>query len=1705
MNRPRTSITTILLSLIVGTLFAAGTLRAAEPHAILSRGFQAGQVYDFNGIDNVNLFNGNLVVTIPIGQRYPLGGGFDYGFTLAYNSQIWDYIVDCPPLDGVSDGSLDSLVLTNPGSAPDGCLRGIPNQDSNVGTSWRLTLGELYDQQSSLKPGYGWDFIDAGGAEHRFPPSGATGGESPVYARDGSNLRLRVTDSGSTPACQGISGQCVAIDRPDGVVLAFEPTNDARGWRLHRMQDPFGNYVEVMYTASSWIITDSADRTHTVHFDANGTVTSVDLAAFGGGTATYEFYTAPSDPVLPACPHDIGAQTGENRTETLNQLMEIDLPDTTPNDGQPAGRYTFSYVTDDGYASQVCSHYDGRLNKITLPTGGDITYEYGSYQYPISICETPPIKEGYEEQKYLVQWGITARTTHTLYDQVNPASERHYVSGGVSASPHRVTFPAGTCILPRTTFTNVYEKADQGHYRLTRHFFSVASDDAHNLLPYESRQYGLPIDHLKPDPRNGQRYRSTMVFDCPSYPAPTDGYPEWSMDDAYLEIPTSCYDANPDIAGAQRFVLPSDVHGLRDTYLEHEAGQIYYCDNDFTTSPECETANWRVKSDATHFYDTPADYYVETDRSDFDGYSHYRTTVTSSNSPGSVTHTTFVDYQPSIGATTWLLGLFDEMRVTEPSGTSTETYSFDPTTGFLDRRTTQRAAGNLIADFTPDAQGNVQTETYSGGDTGTDDYLVQNTFHYGTLSTSEYTDNGATLLRTVDADIDQNTGLPSASRDASGLETRYSFDGLGRLTGIAQQGALAEAPTSYTYLEANADAGTRAKVTVTRGDTTSEIFFDGLGRVSKERTSLPGPPADRKNRRFTSYTPMGQVKKVSTLHDASPGAAIHNTETDYDIFGRPTIVRNPDDGLAATNLSRTSYFYEGIFKTVRILHDAETPNGPTYLRSRLYYDQQGRLLSVENLDAPSTQPSSLVLRTNYSYDEGGRLVRVDQGGGTQIRTFDYDEAGLLTKECHPELDGGCIEYSHFDARGNAGKRTYSRAGGEPFGLTYTYDAAERLTQVRSATGNHRLLKELFYKNLYGTSHTIADGNGKLYQSKRHNDLGGLDVVATVTNHYGGIGGRLSRRLVTTGGDGDVPRMRFASDFSYDTLGDLADITYPDCAAGACGTTPPARTVRNSYTDGLLTGVGTPGDPNQYASISYHPNVTIAEILHGNGVRDVLAEDPTGLPRPAGVEVRTGTSAGAGTLWSAGYSYDGTGNLVTRTTVDKNNTGTTLVDQQDVFRYDNVFNRLASATVYYPYGPAGQADTRAYSYDPYGNLTAVTGPHPRTLATAPATNRLRSPFTYDPAGNLTSQPQWDAAGNPTSSTAWYYTYDAFNKMTRATNAAGTVTRQYLYTADGERLATLSPGRELWTLRGPGNQVLRDLEHLSTGWNWVEDYVYRGSGLLASVDTTGERHYHLDHLGSPRLVTDSGQQVVARHVLAPYGEELTAANQDELRLKFTGHERDELDLGGQEGDLDYMHARFCSPQLARFLSVDQRNGSTASDSPQDINRYSYAWASPTRFVDLDGREPVTATLVVGGVVIVATVATAAHLYKMQTDPEYRATASSLGSAVAGSLADFDQGVGRARKKLTLTATTVAVKGVTTLIVHSNTTAPGRGRPAPTAIPGAKPRTTPAPDRRAADRDDPKQPPPGEGLVEAGKQGKRHKIWEILGEILGGFTKK
>jgi RHS repeat-associated protein len=55
-------------------------------------------------------------------------------------------------------------------------------------------------------------------------------------------------------------------------------------------------------------------------------------------------------------------------------------------------------------------------------------------------------------------------------------------------------------------------------------------------------------------------------------------------------------------------------------------------------------------------------------------------------------------------------------------------------------------------------------------------------------------------------------------------------------------------------------------------------------------------------------------------------------------------------------------------------------------------------------------------------------------------------------------------------------------------------------------------------------------------------------------------------------------------------------------------------------------------------------------------------------------------------------------------------------------------------------------------------------------------------------------------------------------------------------------------------------------------------------------------------------------------------------------------------GAAKSTDFMHARYYSPNLGRFLSVDQVGGTIGSS--QSWNRYSYAKNSPTNRIDPDG---------------------------------------------------------------------------------------------------------------------------------------------------------
>jgi RHS repeat-associated protein len=191
--------------------------------------------------------------------------------------------------------------------------------------------------------------------------------------------------------------------------------------------------------------------------------------------------------------------------------------------------------------------------------------------------------------------------------------------------------------------------------------------------------------------------------------------------------------------------------------------------------------------------------------------------------------------------------------------------------------------------------------------------------------------------------------------------------------------------------------------------------------------------------------------------------------------------------------------------------------------------------------------------------------------------------------------------------------------------------------------------------------------------------------------------------------------------------------------------------------------------------------------------------------------------------------------------------------------------------------------------------------------------------------------------------------------------GSNTYNYIYDVNEERVGIQYGTTTHWTIRDFDNKPLIQFDSsqpLSSGswsttqWSWVESFVWSDGRMLAAERPAGQLHYHVDHLGSLRLVTDANGQLSSRINYAPYGEEMTTSG-GEL-LKFTGHERDD-DLSQPTNDnyLDYMHARYYDSRWGRFLAVDPTWSSADIGNPQSWNRYLYVLNNPVLNTDPDGR--------------------------------------------------------------------------------------------------------------------------------------------------------
>ncbi|MEO5927636.1 MAG: RHS repeat-associated core domain-containing protein [Patescibacteria group bacterium] len=355
-----------------------------------------------------------------------------------------------------------------------------------------------------------------------------------------------------------------------------------------------------------------------------------------------------------------------------------------------------------------------------------------------------------------------------------------------------------------------------------------------------------------------------------------------------------------------------------------------------------------------------------------------------------------------------------------------------------------------------------------------------------------------------------------------------------------------------------------------------------------------------------------------------------------------------------------------------------------------------------------------------------------------------------------------------------------------------------------------------------------------------------------------------------------------------------------------------------------------------------------------------------------------------TAWTAGwvsklqditYSYDAMGNMTSLAEA-----GTSTAARNATYAYDDL-DRLVAATGTAPGGALLYAER--YSYDPIGNLLqkkatqststiistyAYTGntagltanPHAVTsISNQQGTTTLSTlSFTYDQKGNPTTSNLRDGAGTVIPGSEHAYTWDDEDQLSRLVIGAATSSHElnYVYGVGGDRLQQREASSTSLLYVSKNYNLTMSATGTITD---IEKHVYADSLHLATIQGSGPsvKGYwnHVDHLSGANIITDAAGAVQETLDYLPFGGirlDQKAGTWSEQR-KYAGHEFDD------NSGLSYMEARYYDPATGRFLNEDPafRTLSFNLEDPQSLNSYSYARNNPLKYVDLDGRFPIS----------------------------------------------------------------------------------------------------------------------------------------------------
>jgi RHS repeat-associated protein len=1410
-------------------------------------GFQTNHLFESGAFgENIDILNGGVNLSIPIGPKYQVGPYITYQLQLAYGSKIWDHTT--PGFNA----AIDKLMGR-----------------SNMGLGFRLNMGRIYKDVEKGDDAIGhcmWYFVTPDGNQHPLPdpgscgaqpsgPSGYVTTDTTYYSVDGLSLvdqNWHGTENNAPTLSVYTSDGRLQYELAHFIQVAgmnqLNSTipNDA-GYSTNHNRDFGGWYVTKIIDRQSsgtrWVAVEyetAVGYTHAIHriHDSLGRqiiFTNECAPATSPATGCQQVSVGPSDlnrvavrttaisiPAFKPTPivedptvttaiyrfvyqwrainnvDSLGCGDANNCPQSsANILTEIQYPEFSIQGGgvQPSYRMRFGYedcgATDCDPLSnpglplvngQKETLKNGEIWAREIPTGAVTAYAWGIYYY---------------------NTGDTRQTIRrSLYRSIADMKTSTYV-------------PPGEWLYAR-------ESADSGT-SLTNPKWVTVTDPVGNDTVYQYRGSG-------PDPNTGPP---------PAFPDYDNGYtPEWD-DGANVRI--DYYSGK----GVGR-------HLVRSEFRDYEG--------DTDLAGKHLGTNLRTSRVVTHHADDDGREAV-TQYREWNNAGLWRETIESGTDIEGA-RTTRTQYRTDSGDST----VFDYREVSDGFHVLERTdneydaerkliRSIDrmlPPTAIATSVDLNARTGDLVTAYTYDTS--TDEPTQKDVTNGTTSYRIGYGWSSaGYLLTKKFANNigGGTYFGwfAIDRTRDGNTGLIYKSRDTAQVETNYSYDALGRLTQITPGGQNgSEEPTSIQYTSITRTAvrqGPGSSYDCTPGTTGNFILacyeYDTFGRLVKtEKRSVDPSKIALQLIRYnilgwkefeSEWVWTGQYTSGSepgTIYDfGDPATYGGGGVRPLDPFGRPrTVVR------ADSTKSETSYFGTSTSVTVRDVRrlDESTFNAT----SRYTEDVWGRLVDV-------TAPPDGGGNAHYTYNLRGNLIEAEvqdpSSLATQVRRFEYDPLGRLRVSENPE--SGYEVITGYDALGNV------TASDDAAGNTRTslYDGAGRLTSMswqayQPAGGPAAPVVEILSNSYDDPSQGLA-ALGKLTSTKSFDDQGSVVYkqadgtplpVSSRNIYYLGLNGRISEeRSVPAEWPSATPAIL---SYHYDTLGLLDSTTYPEGPLGKGGAFGVAITNTNGFPEKVRD---TSAAPNVYLAVAtYNAASGVDSIVLPAGAKTTITSDEMNRPKRITGGVLTGTNW---TYDSGEYKYDGAGNIYKM--LKSNLLG---ADRSNNYGYDAA-NRLVGAKVWDPYD---EFHRQSFTYDAFGNMTTKIGynisneelTHDEFMLSDLTTVNRNRILSHQQIGWGTAQFQYDARGNVIIDDSLIYQPDSQNRMAAIQvpgyGAVREITRSF-YDGTGQRVRKDEEKRGTnFYVRDAGGRLMSEFRRSINSTSvpeWVGHQVYLGDRLVA----------------------------------------------------------------------------------------------------------------------------------------------------------------------------------------------------------------------------------------------------------------------------------